>query len=123
MVGIKLPSLQKIWRFNSACFCRKVISETNNLWYNDIKVLCGCCTIGKEQNTNHTYANLAYISKTNLIFFYGRCKVMHHAYFCRYQQGTVASFLNPDLTNKPWDVHFYCVLMALREYLFAYDLP
>ena len=48
---------------------------------------------------------------------------MHHAYFCRYQQGTVASFLNPDLTNKPWDVHFYCVLMALREYLSAYDLP
>ena len=37
---------------------------------------------------------------------------MHHAYFCRYRQGTVASFLNPDLTNKPWDVHFYCVLMA-----------
>ena len=50
-------------------------------------------------------------------------KVMHHAYFCRYRQGTVASFLNPDLTNKPWDVHFYCVLMVLREYLSAYDLP
>ena len=40
---------------------------------------------------------------------------MHHAYFCRYQQGTVASFLNPDLTNKPWDVHFYCVLMACGD--------
>ena len=77
MVGIKLPSLQKIWRFNSACFCRKVVSETNDLWYNDIKVLCGCCTIGKEQNTNHTYANLAYISKTNLIFFYGSRVASH----------------------------------------------
>ena len=79
--------------------------------------------IEKEQNTNHTQVSQTCISKTNLIFFYGRCKVMHHAYFCRCRQGTVASFLNPDLTNKPWDAHFYCVLMVLREYLSAYDLP
>ena len=37
--------------------------------------------IEKEQNTNHTQVRMICISKTNLIFFYGRCKVVHHAYF------------------------------------------
>jgi len=37
--------------------------------------------IEKEQNTNHTQVSQTCISKTNLIFFYGRCKVMHHADF------------------------------------------
>ena len=37
--------------------------------------------IEKEQNTNHTQVSQTCISKTNLIFFYGRCKVVHHADF------------------------------------------
>ena len=39
MVGIKPPSSQKIWRFSSAHFYWKVISETNNLWYNILEVI------------------------------------------------------------------------------------
>jgi len=30
-------------------------------------------------------------------------------------QGTVASFLNPRLNEKPRDVHLYCALMAYRD--------
>ena len=41
MVGIKPPSPQKIWRFSSAHFYRKVISEKNNLWYNILGVING----------------------------------------------------------------------------------
>lgn len=33
---------------------------------------------------NYTYAYPAYISKTNLIFFYGRCRVVQYALFCRF---------------------------------------
>ena len=39
MVGIKPPSPQQIWRFSSAHFYWKVISETNNLWYNILEVI------------------------------------------------------------------------------------
>ena len=48
--------------------------------------------IEKEQNTNHTQVSLTCISKTNLIFFYGGCKVMHHADFLQVRKGTGASF-------------------------------
>nr|DAY50008.1 MAG TPA: hypothetical protein [Caudoviricetes sp.] len=41
----------------------------------------GKWTIEKEQNTNHVQVSQTCISKTNLIFFYGRCKVLHHALF------------------------------------------
>lgn len=36
-------------------------------------------------------------------------------YFLQVRQRAVASFLNPDLTNKSWDVHLYCALMAGRD--------
>ena len=36
---IKPPISQKIWRFSSAHFYRKVISEINNLWYNILEVI------------------------------------------------------------------------------------
>ena len=36
--------------------------------------MIGLGTIEKEQNTNHTQVSQTCISKTNLIFFYGRCK-------------------------------------------------
>ena len=36
-------------------------------------------------------------------------------YFLQVRQRAVASFLNPDLTNKSWDVHLYCALMAYRD--------
>ena len=68
--------------------------------------------IEKEQNTNYTQVSLVYISKTNLIFFYGRCRVVHHALFLQVRQRAVASFLNPRLNEKPRDVHLYCTLMA-----------
>lgn len=41
MAGIKPPSPRKIWRFSSAHFYRKVISEINNLWYNILEVTNG----------------------------------------------------------------------------------
>ena len=41
MAGIKPPSPPKIWRFSSAHFYRKVISEKNNLWYNILGVING----------------------------------------------------------------------------------
>jgi Na+-driven multidrug efflux pump len=41
MAGIKPPSPQKIWRFSSAHFYRKVISEKNKLWYNILGVING----------------------------------------------------------------------------------
>ena len=68
--------------------------------------------IEKEQNTNHTQVSQTCISKTNLIFFYGRCRVVHHALFLQVRQRAVASFLNPRLNEKPRDVHHYCTLMA-----------
>ena len=74
----------------------------------------GWLTIEKEQNTNHTQVSQTCISKTKLIFFYGRCRVVHCALFLRVQQRTVAPFLNPDLTNKSWVVHLNCTLMACR---------
>lgn len=36
---------------------------------------------------------------------------MHYADFLQTRQGTVASFLNPWLNEKPRDVHHYCTLM------------
>ena len=75
----------------------------------------GWLTIEKEQNTNHTQVSQTCISKTKLIFFYGRCRVVHCALFLRVQQRTVAPFLNPDLTNKSWVVHLNCTLMAYRN--------
>ena len=75
----------------------------------------GWLTIEKEQNTNHTQVSQTCISKTKLIFFYGRCRVVHCALFLRVQQRTVAPFLNPDLTNKSWVVHLNCTLMACGE--------
>ena len=73
----------------------------------------GCWII--EQNTNHTQVSQTYISKTNLIFFYGRCKAIHRANFLQVRPRTVASFQNPDLTNKSWEVHLYCTLMACGD--------
>ena len=35
--------------------------------------------------------------------------------FCRSVRGTVASFSNQDLTNKSWEVHLYCTLMACGD--------
>ena len=70
--------------------------------------------IEKEQNTNHTQVSQTCISKTNLIFFYGRCRVVHHALFLQVRQRAVASFLNPRLNEKPRNVHLYCALMAYR---------
>jgi len=32
--------------------------------------------------------------------------------FLQIHKGTVASFFDPDLTNKSWDVHLYCTLVA-----------
>ena len=114
MVGIKPPSPIKIWRFSSAHFQRKGISEINNLWYNILEVINGISGSQRKSRTNHTQVSQTCISKTNLIFFYGRCRVMHYADFLPVRQGTVASFQNPDLTNKSWDVHLYCTLMAYR---------
>lgn len=37
------------------------------------------------------------------------------------RKGTVASFQNPDLTNKSWDVHLYCTLMARRDGCLAFQ--
>ncbi len=50
-----------------------------NLWYNIKDSMMGFSTIEKEQNTNHMQVSQTCISKTNLIFFYGRCKVVHYA--------------------------------------------
>lgn len=80
VVGIKPPSPQRFGGFLLPIF-RKAISETNNLWYNILEVI----QTGKYHRERAEYkshiSNLAYISKTNLIFFYGRGKVLHHAYF------------------------------------------
>ena len=92
MARIKPPSPQKIWRFSSAHFYRKVISEANNLWYNILEVI----QTGKYHRERAEYkshiSNPAYISKTNLILFYGRCKVVHYAYFCRSGRGSLHHF-------------------------------
>ena len=112
MARIKPPSPQKIWRFSSAHFQRKVISETNNLWYNILEVISGMGGSQRKSRTNHTQVSQTCIPETNLIFFYGRCRVVHYALFLQVQQGTVASFLNPRLNEKPRDVHLYCALMA-----------
>lgn len=39
--------------------------------------------------------------------------------FCRSVRGTVASFSNQDLTNKSWEVHLYCTLMACGDGMFV----
>lgn len=75
----------------------------------------GKWTIEKEQSTNHAQVSQTCISKTNLIFFYGRCKVMHLALFLQVRQGTVVSFQSPNLTDKSWDVHLYCALMTCGD--------
>ena len=54
------------------------IKGLNNVKFIHNKVV-EACTIEKEQNTNHMQVSLTCIVKTNLIFFYGRCKVVHHA--------------------------------------------
>ena len=48
----------------------------------------------KEILDSSTYAreNPDEVIQTNLIFFYGGCKVMHHADFLQVRKGTVASF-------------------------------
>ena len=66
----------------------------------------------RKSRTNHMQVRQTCISKANLIFFYGGCKAMHRANFLQVRQRTVASFQNPNLTNKSWVVHLYCTLMA-----------
>ena len=48
--------------------------------------------IEKGQTTNHTQVSQIRISKVNLIFFYGRCRVVHYADFLQVWQRTVVSF-------------------------------
>ena len=73
-------------------FFRKAISEANNLWYNILEVI----QTGKYHRERAEYkshiSNPAYISKTNLIFFYGKGKVLHLAYFCRSDRGLLHHF-------------------------------
>ncbi len=45
---------------------------------------------------------------------------MQYAVLAGHQE-TVASFLNPDLTNKSWVVHLNCTLMACGDGLFAVE--
>ena len=81
MVGIMPPSPQKIWRFSSAHFSGKEFQKQTICGTISSKLYRQESTIGKEQNTNQTQVSQTYISKTNLIFFYGRSKVLHRAYF------------------------------------------
>ena len=86
--------------------------------------MIGFDTIEKEQNTNHTQVSLTCISKTNLIFFYGRCKVVHHALFCRSHRGLLHHFWIQGLTKSQgmcifiahsWHVECVCLLSKLHE--------
>ena len=81
MVGIMPPSPQQIWRFSSAHFSGKEFQKQTICGTISSKLYRQESTIGKEQNTNQTQVSQTCISKTNLIFFYGRSKVLHRAYF------------------------------------------
>ena len=73
MDGIKPPTPPKDLEVFFCPFFRKAISEANNLWYNILEVI----QTGKYHRERAEYkshiSNPAYISKTNLILFYGRC--------------------------------------------------
>ncbi|HAR01356.1 hypothetical protein [Agathobacter rectalis] len=92
MDGIKPPTPPKDLEVFFCPFFRKAISEANNLWYNILEVI----QTGKYHRERAEYkshiSNPAYISKTNLILFYGRCKVVHYAYFCRSGRGSLHHF-------------------------------
>ena len=71
MAGIKPPSPATIWRFSSAHFYRKVISETKNLWYNILEVI----RIGKyhresaEHKSHAGQSDLYLKNKSNLFLW------------------------------------------------------
>lgn len=92
MAGIKPPSPQKIWKFSSAHFSGKQFPKQTICGTISSELSRDSCTIGKEQNTNHTQVSQTCISKTNLIFFYSRCKVVHHADFCKSFRGLLHHF-------------------------------
>ena len=96
-------------------FFRKAISETNNLWYNILEVI----QTGEyhreraEHKSNAGQSDLYLKNKSNL--FLWQVQSGASCFILQVRQGTVASFLNPDLTNKSWDVHLYCALMACGD--------
>ena len=70
MVGIKPPSPPKIWRFSSAHFYRKVISEINNLWYNILEVIqTGEYHRERAEHKSHAGQSDLYLKKTNLFLW------------------------------------------------------
>ena len=74
MVGIKPPSPPKIWRFSSAHFYRKVISETNNLWYNIFEVIqAGKYHRERAEYKSHISQSGLYLKiKSNLFLWQGQ---------------------------------------------------
>ena len=116
MVGIKPPSQIKIWRFDSAHFQRKVISEINNLWYNIFLEVMRMMLDHRERAEHKSHAgqpDLYLKNKSNL--FLWQVQSGASCLILQVPQGTIALFQNPDLTNKSWDVHLYCTLMACGD--------
>ena len=71
MVGIKPPSLPKIWRFSSAHFQRRIIFETNNLWYNVLEGIqnrIGATVDTTDQESSHLSSNTAEALSRNSFF-------------------------------------------------------
>ena len=71
MVGIKPPSLPKIWRFSSAHFQRRIIFETNNLWYNVLEGIqnrIGATVDTTDQESSRLSSNTAEALSRNSFF-------------------------------------------------------
>ena len=100
MTGIKPPSPSKIWRFSSAHFYRKVISETNNLWYNILEVI----QTGKyhreraEYESHISHPGLYLKNKSNLFLWQGQSAVP--CLFFAGPLGDCCIILNPRLNEK-----------------------
>ena len=91
MDGTKPPIPQDLEVFFCPFF-RKAISETNNLWYNILEVMqTGEYHRERAEHKSNAGQSDLYL-KTNLIFFYGRDKVLHLAYFCRSDRGLLHHF-------------------------------
>ena len=115
MTGIKPPSPPKIWRFSSAHFQRKVISETNNLWYNILEVIKGQVDHRERAEHKSQIGQSGFYLKNKSNLFLWQVQSGAPCLFLQVRQGTVASFQNPNLTKKSWDVHLFCALMAYRD--------
>ena len=70
--------------------------------------------IEKEQNKSYAGQLDLYLKNKSNLFLW-QVQSGASCFILQVRQGTVASFLNPDLTNKSWDVHLYCALMACGD--------